>query len=121
MTQNVEQLVQETKESYYAYIVKVQGGCEAIIASLKAGDNASGLQGIIDLSEGLAWLLDAEQLLSIHSYKIDSPIASVSPLFGKMNDAIEANDFATVIALLEDEVKPLFTNAAEWKFEEITN
>lgn len=121
MTQNVEQLVQETMESYYEYISKLQGGCEAIVVSLKEGDTASGLQGIIDLSEGLVWLLDAEQLLALHSYKIDSPVGNVSPLFGKVNDAIEASDFASVITLLEDEIKPLFNNAANWKFEEIAN
>lgn len=121
MTQDVQQLVQETMESYYEYIAKLQGGCEAIIVSLKAGDTASGLQGIIDLSEGLVWLLETEQLLALHAYKIDSPVSTVSPLFGKVNDAIEATDFAAVITLLEDEIKPLFTNVNEWKFEEITN
>lgn len=121
MTQNVEQLVQETMESYYGYIAKLQVGCEAIIVSLKEGDTTSGLQGIIDLSEGLVWLLDAEQLLAIHSYKIDSPVGTVSPLFSKINDAIKAKDFAKVIILLEDEINPLFNNTADWKFEEITN
>lgn len=58
----------ETTESYYAYITKLESGCESMIMSFKEGDNVSGLQGIIDLSEGLVWLLNAEELLEIHSY-----------------------------------------------------
>lgn len=118
MTQNVEQLIQDTMESYYEYVVKIEGGCNSIIDSLKANEQQTAMRGIVALSEGLVWLFDTETLLQGHSYKIDSPVAQITPLFEKLNAAIEANNFEEVTNLLELELKPLFANAKQWKFEE---
>lgn len=121
MTQNVKQLIEETMESYYEYVVKIEGGCASIAESLKQNDQQAALQGIVDLSEGLIWLIEAEKLLEIHSYHIASPVAKVIPLFAKINKAIETNAFEQLNVLLEDELSPLFKNASEWKFEEVVS
>lgn len=119
MAQTITQLVEDTKASYYEYVVKIEGGCASIAAAFKAGDIANGLQGIVDLSEGLSWLIEAENLLKEQSFQIASPIASVVPLFEKLNTAIAETQYDAVIALIEDELKPLFKHAAAWKFEEV--
>ena len=119
MAENIEQLVEDTIESYYDYIVKIESGCTTIATSFKRDDIATGLQGIVNLSEGLSWLIEAENLLEGQSLKIDSPIATVVPLFEKVNTAIEASDYTAVVALIEDELKPLFKDASSWKFEQV--
>lgn len=119
MAQTITQLVEDTKASYYDYVVKVEGGCTTITTAFKSGDFANGLQGIVDLSEGLSWLIEVENLLKEQSFQIDSPISSVVPLFEKLNTAIATTNYDVVIALLEDELKPLFKHAAEWKFEKV--
>ncbi|MER1984464.1 MAG: hypothetical protein ABS948_01100 [Solibacillus sp.] len=121
MTQDIKALVQETIESYYEYVTKIQGGCAVIAQAFKQNDTQAGLEGIVNLSEGLTWLFETEKLLAEQSYKIDSPVAQVVPLFIKMNAAIEANAHEDLVALLEDELSPLFKNASEWKFEEIVS
>lgn len=121
MTQNTEQLIQETMASYYEYVVKVEGGCTNIAQSFKEKDFNTGLQGIVDLSGGLVWLLEVEERLQEHSYKINSPVGQVAPLFEKMNNAIEASNFDEVIHLLEVELRPLFSNAKDWRFEEVVS
>lgn len=119
MTQNLEQLIEETKESYYEYVLKIENGCSVIVEAFKEQDINSALKGIVQLSEGLTWLIEAEELLEVHSYKIESPISQVSPLFSKINNAIEVNNFDEVNKLLEDDLKPLFKNSVEWKFEKV--
>lgn len=121
MTQNVEQLIQETIESYYEYVAKIEGGCNSIIDSLKNNEQQIAMRSIVTLSEGLIWLLDTENLLQGNSYKIDSPVAQITPLFEKLNTAIEEHNFEKVTNLLEFEFKPLFSNAQQWKFEEVIN
>lgn len=119
MSQNTEQLIEETMHSYYEYIVKIEGGCAVIADAFQANDIATGVQGIQALSEGLTWVLETEGLLQEHSYSINSPVTKVVPLFKKINAALETGDFIAVSTLLNDELKPLFNNANEWKFEEV--
>jgi len=117
MTQNVGQLIEETMHSYYEYIVKIESGCTVIAKAFETGDIATGVQGIQAFSEGLSWLVEIENLMQLHSYRINSPVGKVIPLFEKINVALEAGDFATVSVLFENKLKPLFQNASEWKFE----
>ncbi|OCS89634.1 hypothetical protein [Caryophanon latum] len=119
MAENIVALIEDTKVSYYEYVVKIEDGCTRIVAALKADQLAEGLRGIVDLSEGLSWLIEAETLLKGQSLHINSPISSVVPLFEKINVAIEATNYNEVISLIEDELKPLFKNAADWQFEEV--
>lgn len=117
MTQNTKQLIQETMESYYEYVRKIEGGCTTITHFLKANELNEGMQGIVDLSSGLLWLLEVEERLQELSYKIDSPLRQVASLFEKINEAIEVNNMEDVINLLEIDLRPLFGNAREWRFE----
>lgn len=119
MTQNVEQLVQGTMESYYEYVVKIGGGCATIANAFENNDVQAGVQGIRAFSEGLSWLVEAENLLQLQSYQIGSPISQVIALFEKVNDALQATEYQEVGRLFKEEVQPLFKQANEWKFEEV--
>ncbi|WP_341322421.1 hypothetical protein NSQ62_02855 [Solibacillus sp. FSL H8-0523] len=119
MTQNTNQLIQEAMESYYEYVAKIEGGCNSIVELLKADEVEKAMHGIRDLSDGLVWLLEVERHLEGHSYKIDSPISQITPLFQKINEAIETNNLEAVINLFEAEFNPLFLNAKQWQFEEV--
>lgn len=119
MSTNLMQLISETKQSYYEYALKLEGGCEVIINAFRSGDISTGINGIQSLSEGLAWMIDAESLLEIHSYKIESPINKITPLFERLNAALASENFEVVSSLLEDELKPVFKGAENWVFEEI--
>ena len=108
---NINLLVSETMESYYDYVTKLEAGCVAIVHSFKNDVLPEALQGVINLSEGLSWLLEAEKLLEVHSFKIESPIQQISPLFSKISSSIEDNHFDEVVRLIESELMPLFKNA----------
>ena len=121
MTQNTNQLIQEVMESYYEYVAKIDAGCNSIVELLKADEVERAMHGIRDLSDGLVWLLEVEHLLEGHSYKIDSPISKITPLFQKINVAIETNKLEAVINLFETKFNPIFLNAEKRKFEEIVS
>ncbi|MEK4424140.1 hypothetical protein [Solibacillus sp. FSL K6-1523] len=116
MTQNVDQIIQETMQSYYEYVVKIEGGCSYITNAFSTNEIEAGIQGIQALSEGLSWLIEAEKLMQIHSYQIQSPISEVIPLFEKINAALEAENFDELGTLVEMELRPLFKHAVDWKF-----
>ena len=119
MTQNTTQLIEETMQSYYDYVLKIENGCSVIAKAFLKKDIQIGMAGVQSLSEGLTWLLEVESLMQAHSYRIENPIGKVVPLFEKINEALVAEDFQLVGTLMDEELKPLFKNVAEWKFEEV--
>lgn len=119
MTQNVRELIEDTMQSYYEYIVKIEDGCAVISKAFIKKDIQTGVSNLQFLSEGLSWLIEAENLMLMHSYQIESPIKQAIDLFKKINTAISTEDFKQVGKLLENELKPLFKNASEWKFTEL--
>lgn len=88
MTQKITQLIEETMQSYYEYLVKIEGGFGIIAKAFQTDDIATGIQGIRALSEGLSWMIEAENLLQLHSYRITSPVSNIIPLFKKINLAL---------------------------------
>lgn len=119
MLQNIDLLVQETMESYYEYVLKIEGGCLIIANAFENMDVQIGIQGVQTFSEGLSWLLEAESLLQMQSYQIASPISQIAVLFEKINDALEAHKYQEVGFLFKEEMQPLFKKASEWKFSKI--
>lgn len=119
MSINIEQLVNETVESYYDYALKLEGGCNYIINAFQSGNVAEATASIQALGEGLAWMVDAEGLLALHSLEINSPIQQITPLFEKINNALAAENFEVVTSLFDQELKPLFKNVQDWQFTEV--
>ena len=116
MTQNVNEIIEDTMKSYYEYIVKIENGCTVISNAFIKKDFQTGVINLQFLSEGLSWLIEAENLMLIHSYQIESPIKQAIDLFKRINSAISNEDFEQVGKVLENELKPLFKNASDWKF-----
>jgi hypothetical protein len=119
MTTNKNQLIEEIKESYHDYALKLEGGVMNIVNSLKSNNTQEGIAGIQALSEGITWMLDTESLLEAHSFKSNSPIQTISPLFEKINAALAVENFEQVSELLEIELLPMLKDAKDWTFEEV--
>lgn len=117
----VEQLLKETQTSYYEYVMKLENGCLQIANDLRTGNQAGAFQNIINLTEGLGWLLDVEARMQEQRFKINSQIVNALDFLNEVNDALEAEDIVTVADLFEYEIAPLFASASEWTFQEIQN
>lgn len=111
------QLIEETMQSYYEYIVKVEDGCQVIFNLVDEGDIQAALRLIVDLSEGLAWLTEVELLLQQQSYNIESNVQKANALYRGINAALKMKNYKVVALQFLNEIKPLFAQAPTWQFE----
>lgn len=112
----MEKLIEEIKQSYYEYVIKISPGCEIIANQLRTGKVQEALQYILQFSEGLSWLLTVEEKLKEFQYIINSRISEAKDYLQEINEALEQSDFITVADLFEYEIQPLFESASEWVF-----
>ena len=117
----VEQLLKETQTSYYEYVMKLENGCLQIATDLRIGKNEQAFQNIINLTEGLGWLLDVEARMQEQRFKVNSQINNALDVLNDVNESLEAGDIVTVADLFEYELAPMFASATEWTFTEIKN
>ncbi|AWE06389.1 hypothetical protein DCE79_02870 [Lysinibacillus sp. 2017] len=113
-----QQLITDTKESYYLYASGIAQGCNQIANDLRTGQIENALNSIANLAEGIEWLLNVEQILAQHNLKIRSRIMEANEFLMEVNDALIQNDTITVADLFEYEIQPLFDSASEWAFQE---
>lgn len=113
----MEQLIMETKVSYYGYVKKVEGGCQLIADLLHIGKEIDAFNEIYNLSEGFEWLLSIEELLLTNGYIINSRIKEANNSLEAVNNAMEMKDYAKVAELFEKLIKPIFDSSTEWVFE----
>lgn len=117
--EQIGQLIEETMESYYEYVSKVEDGCQIIANLIKEDDVPAAMRAIVDLSEGLFWLSKVEQQLLNQSYKITSNVQYASSLYRGINAALEVKNYQVVALQFEKELKPLFVDAKSWAFEKV--
>lgn len=115
----MENLLVETRESYYEYISKVETGCLTIANQLRIGNMNEAFSGIMNLAEGIQWLLSVEQLMLANNYKIKSRINEANDYLKDINEALENEDYVQVADLFEYEIHEIFSSASEWIFEKI--
>lgn len=115
------ELLQETQQSYYDYVVKIKGGCQQIADYLRAGKQAEAFDGLANLSEGIAWLVSVEQHMTEDFFRVNSRMSEVVEMLNEVNKALEIGDIVTVADLFEYEIGPIFESASEWTFEKIKN
>lgn len=111
------ELLVETQQSYYDYVVKLQDGCQQIANSLRAGEQSQAYQMIANLSEGIEWMITVEKYMFDNFFCINSRLKEVIDKLSDLNVALEANDFMEAANLFEKEIGPLFVSASEWTFE----
>lgn len=119
MMQN--ELLMETQQSYYDYVVKIKGGCQQIADYLRGGKQAEAFDVIANLSEGIAWLVSVEQHMAENFFRVNSRLKEVVDMLNEVNEALEIGDFVTVADLFEYEIGPMFESASEWTFEKVQN
>ncbi|MGE7769393.1 hypothetical protein ACQKMK_02515 [Viridibacillus arvi] len=115
----MEQLIIDTKNSYYEYVSRIPDSCQGIANLLREGNTDEALSVIINLVEGLTWLLSVEELMFANHLVINSRIAEANEFLTDINNALESGDFVTVADLFEYEIQPLFSSAIEWVFRSI--
>lgn len=107
---------EELKHNYYEYVSKISEGCLVITENLRKGHLEQAFLSIINFSEGIEWLMAAEQILKEQNLVINSRISEANDFLNEINQALEVQDFILVADLFEYEISPLFSSASEWIF-----
>lgn len=113
------ELIKETKQSYYEYVIKIHGGCQQIATYLRSGELDNALSMIANFSEGLEWLYNVEKYMLSYKLQIHSRIAEAMEVLKKVNQALEIKDVPALIQLFDLQLASIFDSASEWTFEEI--
>lgn len=108
----------ELKDSYYEYIVKIPQGLQTTLNLLTNNELEKAFNGIVNLAEGLEFLLKIEQVLAESGLKSNSRIEEAMSVFTEINSSLENQDYILLKDLIEYELIPLFGSASEWGFQE---
>ena len=111
--------IKETQTSYYEYITQISQGSLFISDKLREGNITQATTTIIDLVEGLSWMLQVEELMKENNYLIQSATQTAAEHLNEINDALSRQDYVFVADLFECEISPIFNDAENWKFEKI--
>lgn len=104
----MDELLQETIESYKDYLEKIPGGATYIANSLREDRIQDALKAIRDFSEGLIWLSEANQLINKNSVIIELNINRIFEFLQEINEGLESQDYLLVADLFEYEIAPFF-------------
>lgn len=108
--------IDELKSSYYEYIANVPQGLQIIANLLTNNEIAKAIENIVNLAEGLEFLLQIEQVLLKEGLVINSQINEANFIFNEMNESLINNDYILLKDLIEYELITLFSSASEWTF-----
>nr|WP_054549764.1 hypothetical protein [Lysinibacillus sphaericus] len=115
----MNELLLDTQQSYYDYVVKVQDGCQMIASSFQSSNLEQAFQMIADFSEGLEWLVTVEQHMQANHYVINSHIQEVIERLTILNGLLEKREIEAITYLFQNEIAPLFASASEWTFKKV--
>lgn len=102
----------EVLESVYEYLPRFKDGINELAKNLAIRVTAKEREVIVQVVDGLQWLLDAFRLTKeIQTTEIDTQL--VRPLIVEMCDAIENDDMILLGDLLEYELTPIVENWEE--------
>jgi len=104
----MDDLLQETLESYKNYIDKIPTGAIYIATSMREDRVQDALKAIRDFSEGLLWLTDANQLINKNGVEIELNINQIFEFLEEINEGLERQDYLLVADLFEYEIATFF-------------
>jgi len=108
-TTTIEQLIEETKTSVMTYLPKLKEGINQVASLFQLGKETEAFPLMIDLVEGLDWLLQAIGAINIFNpgYLPEDEIISFNKKSEELIQAWKNDDFVLLSDLFEYEILPL--------------
>jgi hypothetical protein len=107
----MKEIVAETLESLNEYIPKLVLACQNTVESLQGGNEATALQMLPPIIEGLEWVLDAVSGEQNNGQLFSIDLKTLTKHFQEMVPAMEMGDYVLLADLLDYELVPILT---EW-------
>lgn len=102
----LEQLI----ESYNEYLERLVVGTENIAKKLRGDLIEEGVKDILDFSEGLLWMIDAEALFKQNGILVENKMEKINEFLEEINSSLEREDYLLVADLFEYEIAPYFAS-----------
>ncbi len=111
----MDELIRETMVSYNEYLSKLPNGCQKIADDIRQDNLSDALKGILQVSEGTTWLLDANTLLEKNSFSNPLNPDKIHEFLNEVNNGLELQDYVIVADMFEYEIKPFFESCKEYE------
>ncbi|MCT6925674.1 hypothetical protein [Metasolibacillus sp.] len=101
-------IINETIESYNQYMEKIPVGALYIAECLRTDKISEALSDITAFSEGVLWLIDVKILLARSHINAQLEIEKIQEFLSEINMGLEINDYVLVADMFEYEIAPFF-------------
>lgn len=104
----MEQLINETVESYNEYLGNLPKGCTAISDKIRQNNMSDALNEILNFSQGISWLTEVGVMLRLQNIDVQLDVSPIQEFLSEINDALAIQDYTLVADLFEYELAPFF-------------
>lgn len=102
--------IYELIDSYNEYLSKIPNGINQIVEFLRDGNIESAIELILQLTEGIQWLNDANLIFQRFGYSTQFEQEMLNGYLNSINEGLQIQDYILVADLLEYEIEPFFSN-----------
>jgi len=114
----MDMLLIETMESYNEYLQKLPDGCQKVADYIRQDNLSDAFKGILQFSEGVAWLINANQLLEKNSFVNQLNPEKINEYLNEINSGLQMQDYVIVADMFEYEIKPFFEESSFYDLSE---
>lgn len=111
----MQDLINETMDSYNHYIKKVIEGSLQIADKLREEELKEALALISDFSEGTIWLINVNRKMDELGYSVKLDIESIQTFLMEVNEGLQKQDYVIVADMFEYEILPFFEQLELYK------
>lgn len=104
----MQEVIQESMESYNKYVQNVIFGTVEIANKLRMDEAKEALNMISNFTEGIIWISEVNEKLRGLGYSVDLKIDSIQEFFEEINEGLQNQDFILVADMFEYEISPFF-------------
>lgn len=112
----MNQLIQETQETFFSYLFRVKDGCVTIAEKLRKDNVGEALQLLAQFVEGASWLLQVVHLMQKNGFAFSVSMEGLNEYLYEINEGLEIQDYVLVADLFEYEIAPFIDNMIEGQF-----
>ncbi|MED4888215.1 hypothetical protein MKY88_03435 [Lysinibacillus sp. FSL R7-0073] len=104
----MQEVIQESMESYNEYIRNVIPGTVSIANKLRMDEAKEALSMISDFTEGVIWMSDINEKLKGLGYSVELNINDIQEYLEEINEGLQNQDFILVADMFEYEISTFF-------------
>ncbi|WP_427109443.1 hypothetical protein [Lysinibacillus xylanilyticus] len=107
--------IEELMGDFNSYKNRVSSSSNELIAHFRSLNIQKGIEGILNFSEGMDWLVNAHKFFVMNKLSSDLDEQKIIEILSEINNALEKKDYFLVADIFEHEVKSYFLSLNDVK------